>query len=395
MAGCAGLPAAPPPSAWTARATIAFDAGGEIAGQAEGLADPASGRALTLEDPVRVASVSKLVVAFAVMRLVEAGTLDLDRPVGEWLGYPVENPAFPGQPVTMRRLLSHTSSLRDRDDQYAIALGGSMRAVLADPASWDPGRGPDAGYFVYANMNFPVIAGVMEAATGERFDKLMQRLVLAPLELDACFNWPMCSDAAVARAVALTEPDGTERRDLLGGRRPACPVQPAADGSCDLGTWRAGDNGALFAPQGGLRISARGLAKLGRLLLGQGTVDGVRLLSPESVAALTAPQWTFDGVNGETERGFYCAYGLATQLLASGAPGCGDDPLGDRRAWVGHAGEAYGLRSGLWIDRANGTGIAYFVTGLGPEDRPQAGAFTAAEAEAFARAAALHAPGGH
>ena len=62
-------------------------------------------------------------------------------------------------------------------------------------------------------------------------------------------------------------------------------------------------------------------------------------------------------------------------------------PSGD---WVGHAGEAYGLRSGLWIDRARRVGVAYFVTGLGPDDAGDARtAFNRAEVAAFREAAAL------
>lgn len=43
----------------------------------------------------------------------------------------------------------------------------------------------------------------MEGATGQRFDRLIHHLVFAPLRLDACFNWTMCSPGTVARAVAL------------------------------------------------------------------------------------------------------------------------------------------------------------------------------------------------
>lgn len=260
---------------------------------------------------------------------------------------------------------------------------------MADPRSWDPAHGPGDGYFTYANVNFPLIASAMERATGERFDRLMQRLVLAPLGLDACYNWPTCSDAAVARAVELDAPDGTPLKDDLHGRRPACPVLPASDGSCDLARWRAGDNGALFAPQGGLRISARGLARIGRMLLGGGTFDGARLLSPASVDALFANRWTFDGGNGATDHGFYCRFGLATQQLATKRRGCRDDPAPGSGDWVGHAGEAYGLRSGLWLDRARGVGVAYYVTGLSDHPPPGHGAFAAAEERAFRRAVAL------
>jgi hypothetical protein len=59
-----------------------------------------------------------------------------------------------------------------------------------------------------------------------------------------------------------------------------------------------------------------------------------------------------------------CRYGLATITLATGLPGCGDDPFGDGRARIGHSGSAYGLVSGLWVDLAGGTGVAYFTTGM-------------------------------
>ncbi len=166
-------------------------------------------------------------------------------------------------------------------------------------------------------------------------------------------------------------------RDDNRGRRPECPVVPAADGSCDLGLWRPGDNGALFSPQGGLRISANGLAKIGRLLLGDGEVAGVRLLQPASVRTLVAPQWTYASGNGLTSeedesgqggRGFFCRYGLAVQTLATPGKGCHDDPFGDGVTRFGHSGSAYGLLSGLWVDPAGGTGVAYFATGV-PEAR--------------------------
>jgi len=79
---------------------------------------------------------------------------------------------------------------------------------------------------------------------------------------------------------------------------------------------------------------------------------------------LLTPQWRFDGRNGDTDHGFYCRYGLASQQIPTREPGCSDDPVGDGIVRVGHAGDAYGLRSGIWIDRARGTGVAFFVTGL-------------------------------
>ncbi len=352
---------------------VAFDRRGETAVMADGLADTASKRTVTADDPVRVASISKLVVAIGVMRLVEGGKLDLDADVSARLGWRLRNPGFPDAPITLRQLLSHTSSVTDGAD-YAVPLGETLEARLQNPKAWDAAHAPGR-YFRYTNLNFPLIASVMEHATGERFDLLMQRLVFVPLGIDACYNWTSCSEATARRAVVQYRA-GQETIDGNRTGKPECTVRPAADGSCDLSSWRAGVNGALFSPQGGMRISARGLTKIGRLLLGRGTVDGVRLLSPKSFAVLARPQWTWngqagpgsngdtgdDGDAGATNSGFQCRYGLAVQFLATARAGCRDDPFGDRRQRMGHAGDAYGLLSGLWVDPKRGTGVAYFVT---------------------------------
>ena len=386
LAGCTSINLPPVPKAETG---VAFDRNRELGAFADGIADPQSGRAVTPDDPVRVASVSKLVVAIGVMKLVEAGKLDLDSDVSRWLGWSLRNPAFPDRPITLRELLSHTSSVRDHDDQYAIALGGTVQAEMANPKSWDLKHGPGDTYFTYSNMNFPIVGSIVERATGERFDVWMRRNVLDPMKIDACYNWPTCSDEAVARAVELDTPDGKPAKDDLHGKRPACPVQVKEGRPCALSLWKLGENGSLFAPQGGLRISVRGLERVGRMLLNGGALDGIRIISPRSVETLFAPVWRFDGTNGSTENGFYCSYGIATQTIPTPVGGCKDDPVGDGIVRMGHAGDAYGLRSGLWLDRARGTGLAFFVTGLG--DNPPRGrsAFRLEEEQAFRRSLLL------
>ncbi len=381
------LAAATPQPAAAVR--IAFDRKGETSIRASGLADLATGRAVTADDPVRIASISKLVVAIGVMRLVEQGRLDLDADVSRYLGWRLRNPAFPDAPITLRLLLSHRSSLTDRVD-YVLPLDADMRTVLSDPKAWDAAHAPGS-WWAYTNFNFPVVAAVMERVTGERFDRLMDRLVLRPMKLDACYNWASCRPETAARAVVQYR-DGTATKDDNRGTAPACPVTPARDGSCDLSAWRAGANGAIFAPQGGLRISARGLARVGRMFLGDGVLDGVRILRARSVRALETPLWTYDGHNGDVggdtsvaapSVGATCSYGLAVMFSASGAPGCHDDPFGDGRKRFGHSGDAYGLKSGLWIDRANGTGVVYFATDV-PEAPGKRSAYTRTE-EALAQ----------
>lgn len=347
-----------------ATVVVRFDAKRVTSVVTEGLADPATARAVTADDPVRIASISKLVTAIGVVKLVETGKLDLDRDVSDYLGWRLRNPAFPDVPITLSMLLSHQSSLTD-DADYLIPLGKTVQDHVADPKAWDAAH-PPGGYFRYTNLNFPVIATVMERVTGERFDRLMHALVFAPSGVDACYNWTMCSDAAINRAVVLTDPMGKVVRDDLKGVRPACPV--VADAPCDLSTYVIGTNGALFSPQGGLRISMTGLAKIGQMLI-----------RDAKLRALATPRWRFDGTNGVTEKGFFCRYGLATQTLATRTKGCADDPFGDRRVHYGHAGDAYRLKSGLWIDPKTGKGVAYFTTAVAEDAPAGRSAFTVQE----------------
>ena len=335
--------------------------------EAHGMADIAAARPLQTGSVIRVASVSKLVVAIAVWRLVEQRRLDPDRDVGAYLGWPLRHPAHSAAPVTLRQLLSHTSGIVDGPG-YGFALEDRLQDKLT-PQHWGPGA--PGRRFEYANLNYGIIASVMEAATGQRFDRLMTQLVLAPLKIDAGYNWQGASDAAVARAAVLYRKGQDETRwnaagpwvpqvDDLHGQRAACPVRSLA--GCDLAAYKPGANGTMFSPQGGLRIAIPDLARIGQLLLRGGNVGGVRLLKPTTVDAMLAPVWQAGGdVPGDDYHGQMLCYGAGPHCL-SGRKGATDQPV-PGAAWHGHLGEAYGLLAGLWIDRKRGRVIAYALTG--------------------------------
>jgi CubicO group peptidase (beta-lactamase class C family) len=373
---------------YSATVAVNFDRQAIRPALVEGTADQTTGRPVSADDPVRIASISKLVTTLGVLRLVDAGVLDLDRDVSDYLHWPLRHPQFPERPITLRLLLSHRSGLTDGAD-YIIPLGETIRVRLADPRAWDPQHGP-SGYggddwFHYTNLNFPVVASVMEAATGERFDRLMQHLVVKPLGLSACYNWSGCNGAAAASAVVLYRADGSVARDDLKGALPACPVVVNAGQPCNLDAYTPGWNGALFSPQGGLRISMNDLARIGQML----ARGGHGFLSAESYAALTRPEWRFNGRNGVGEYGdpdgFFCAYGLGLQLIGNQTAACHDDPFGDGVTRIGHPGEAYALRSGLWLDPQTGRGVAFFTTAVPDDGGKGKSAFSAAEEDVLER----------
>lgn len=60
----------------------------------------------------KVASLTKLITAIGVMQLVEDGKLFLDAPLTDQAGPPVFNPRYPDLPITLRQVMSHTSSIK-------------------------------------------------------------------------------------------------------------------------------------------------------------------------------------------------------------------------------------------------------------------------------------------
>ena len=333
----------------------------------QGFSNRSIGRALMPDDPVRIASISKFFVALAVMRLVEQDRLlDLDRDVSYYLPWSLRHPKFPESPITLRMLLSHQSGLRDGIN-YALPMDALLEEELRKPEAWHMDHMPGE-YFTYANLNSPVIAAVMEAATGKRFDQIMQDEVFEPLGLDACFNWINCSDKKITGAVTLYRHNGDVARDDLRGVREKCPVVPAKDGSCDLASYQLGKTGSIFSPQGGLRISAMDLAKVGQMFLREG--DG--FLKSKTLQDMADPQWIFNGSNGDSEDGYFCAYGLGMHILNNDRgvhPSCKDNPFNSDATYWGHSGDAYSLKSGLWFTDAGYHGAAFFHT-ENPENDP-------------------------
>ena len=376
IAACASVSHSAPPPASVA---VVFDRDGARPIIVEGLADRETGRAVTANDPVRIASISKLVMALAALRLVDEGKVELDRDVSDYLGWQVRHPDYPDVPVTLAQLLSHRSALRD-DAGYVIPLGESLQAKLAEREAWYAGAPPGEAPFEYANLGSPVVATVLEAATGERYDRLVERTVFAPLGIEACFNWIGCPPGFAERAVTLYRANGEIARDGPDDLPPNCTIPVVEGVECSLDGYVPGTNASIFSPQGGLRIGMLDLAKIGQQLLAG--PDGSLL----SIAALgMLAQSVAEGE--QATQSFFCQYGYHFQLIESGKP-CDDVLFGDGSAHLGHAGEAYGLRSGLWFDAEGTEGIAYFTTQVPDRAAPDEGGFAPEEIALVRRAMA-------
>lgn len=323
----------------------------------------------------RIASVSKLMTTLGLIRLVEAGKFDLDADVSAYLGFTLRNPHFPGRAITLRHLLTHTSSLRD-EAGYSFPAGTSLRSVLVPgaPATYAKEAGP-GDWFTYCNLGWGLIGTMMERATGERFDRLMRRLLLDPLGLDAGYNPTELPPAALANLATLYR-KRTIDTEVWNADGPwiaqADDVRPPPPPP-GLANYVIGENATPFSPTGGLRISARGLGVVMRMLMDGGVHERQRILQAATLERMFARQWTANGSNGDSMNGFFNAWGLGNAQFPD-QPGM---RLVEGFDAVGHLGDAYGLRSVFAFDRKRRNGLVVLVGGTSSDPGTRKGRYSA------------------
>lgn len=340
----------------------------------------------------RIASISKLVTALGVMRLVEEGKLTLDADVSTYLGWSLRNPNFPDAPITMRMMLTHRASIRD-DAGYSWEdkLNVNLKDVFTPGGSrygkgdmWAKNAKP-GDYFSYGNLNWGVIGTVMERVSGERFDRLMKRALFDPLAIRGGFNPADMSAADVAHIATLyrkrTEVSGKEIWNSNGpwvaqvdDYSQVPPLSRAGP------NYIVGTNGTLFGPQGACRLSAADLGRVMLLLMNEGVHDGKRVLSAASVREMLREQWRTDtaGKNGDVNSGggkqLMNAWGLGNQHFLDISGVASGDRLVDGGGFkaVGHLGDAWGLTSAMVLDPKTKNGMIFLSGGAGfdPETTP-------------------------
>ncbi len=333
----------------------------------------------------RIASVSKLVTTLGLMRLVEDGTVALDADVSGYLGFSLRNPHFSQRAITLRHLLTHTASLRD-DAGYSFPAGTALREfttpgarLYGEGAMWATNAGP-GDYFTYCNLGWGLIGTLMERVTGERFDRLMGRLLLQPLGLQAGYNPSALPPQALANLATLYRKRTTDT-EVWHPRGPwiaqaddvyARPATPPPG----IERYVIGENATPFSPTGGLRIAARDLGSVMRMLMHGGVHEGKQILQRATLARMFARQWTADGRggNGDTLNGLFNCWGLGNaqfpdqprrRLVAGGFDA------------VGHLGDAYGLRSVFAADLQQGNGMIVLAGGSAIDPGLQLGQYSA------------------
>src|SRR5262249_40354437 len=150
--------------------------------QALGTADPYTGDPVRLSSRFRIGSISKLIMAMTVMRLVEQGRLGLDEPVipslATSLGTTMGDPRI--ATVTLRPLLGHVSGFPEYERTFFGGLVDSCKDAGIRGISRKLGSDPGTTY-TYSNMNYCLVGLIVENVMGQPYETVVKDQILTPL----------------------------------------------------------------------------------------------------------------------------------------------------------------------------------------------------------------------
>lgn len=166
---------------------------------ARGYANVAEKKIFTPQTRMEIASISKTIIATAIMQLHEAGVLNIDSSVNQYLPFKVVNPFYPNDFISLRMLLTHTSSISDvNQDNSLIVLHGyedypqSINDYLHDYlveggqyyskesySNIKPGESYD-----YSNIGATLLALVVEQVSGTDYNNYCKVHIFEPLGMN-------------------------------------------------------------------------------------------------------------------------------------------------------------------------------------------------------------------
>ena len=213
-----------------------------------------------------LASLTKVVAGTpAIMVLIERGQVKLDEPVHTYI------PEFTGDgkdAVTVRELLTHTSGLlpdvETKTDWHGVA-------TAVEKACQEKLRSTPGTKFVYSDVNLFMVGAIVERVSGMKLEDFVQKNIYQPLKMVDTGYLPPASKLA---RIAPTEPDPAHPEMMLRG----VVHDPTARHMGGV------------AGHAGLFSTAADLARYARMMLNEGTLDGVRVFKPETVKLMTTVQ---------------------------------------------------------------------------------------------------------
>ena len=281
----------------------------------------------------RIASVSKSFSAVTIMQLIEEKKLSLDDDFSDLVGFTVRNPRYPDRIITLRMIMSHTSSVNDSQGYFNLdvinpAKNPDWKKCYSEYA---PGE-----RWSYCNLNYNMVGAVIERLTGERFDVRVRQHILKPLGLYGGY----CVDSLdVTRFATLYEYDSVTATFA------AAPTAYATR-RAELANYQLGYSTPVLSPTGGMKIGAVDLARYMTMHMYDGTYHDVRIMSKKHARLMRKKIADDEG------------YALGLRESTDLIPG---------KLMKGHTGNAYGLYSAMFFDPKEKFGFVVITNGCKPD----------------------------
>lgn len=280
----------------------------------------------------RIASISKSFSATSIMQLAEAKKLSLEDDISKLVGFNIRNPKFPETVITLRMVMSHRSSINDKEGYFTLdAINPAKNKNWANCYNeYEPGTG-----YQYCNLNYNMVGTIIEKISGERFDQYVKHHILDPLKLYGGY----CVDSLDKSRFATIYEYNDSLKKLV--------AQPAAYNprSEEIKNYTMGYSTPIFSPTGGMKISATDLATYMMMHMNQGRYKRKRIISKESAQQMQTKLSDKEG------------YGLAIMTSDKLIPG---------KTMKGHTGSAYGLFSAMFFNPEEKFGIVVISNGCHP-----------------------------
>jgi len=294
----------------------------------------------------KVASISKIITTIAVLKLYEKGILDLDRNINDYLAYEIANPNFINQPITVKMLLNHTSSLLDINMSNILSISNLFNQNNLDKiySKKSPGS-----FFSYANINFILLGAIIENVSQKRFDDFIEEIIFKPLNINSSFNLEKINfnNLSVLYRGGLPQIDEYLKQPII-----------------NLEFYNLGQNTYLLSPHSGCRISAKDLLKLVNIFLNNGKYyDGeneIKLLNENTVKMILNPTWEYNGNNGDNFSNLFNKWGLGLHIIRGKK--C-EDIIFEDKVFYGHIGIAYGLLGSIYFNVEENQSVLLLLNG--------------------------------
>jgi len=283
---------------------------------------------MTSDKKIRAASVSKVIVAMGILSMQDMDLLSIDEDVSTYWGSSIKNPNHPNMPITLRHILTHTSSMKDFG--YKNRATSKLEQNLRKRKSYTSKKPGTTGAYDYNNSAYCAAGAIAGRAADDNFDRYMRKYFFEPMGIDASFCAGNLQDTS---KVAPIYNDGVVTM------KPGDLIETRYYGG-------VGDDYTLYA--GGLVISAKDLAQMVCVLLGDGGYNGMYYMQKDTVAMMLEPQLKLK------------KYDQCIALRYQ------DDMLGGRSLYY-HNGNMLGVYSLLCFDPQTKDGMVIITNGSKPQ----------------------------